>query len=219
MENSASEKVANIEAIADAIDRNRKRINFITGTPFIVWGYAILLGALINFVLLRTTHSLHSYWIWVGICPATALVIHRLNRKASKTKTVFDTLITRIWGIAIGVGISGGGYLGITANDVLTVNPAALLLFAITIAQLITTELFRTESTNKSQVSGTYAALYLCGFWGLYMNCYLFSDTDYASGLWLIKAAVSILFLLIGTGILLNHLRTTQQKKENPKDV
>lgn len=95
--NTLSEQEA-LELIARVFDRNMRRMNFVRGELFIVWGALAALTALAEYALLRWTGS--PQVLWSALIPFTACYLFTIGQSRRKgiVRTGFDDLLLLIWG-------------------------------------------------------------------------------------------------------------------------
>ncbi len=200
--NTLSEQEA-LELIARVFDRNMRRMNFVRGELFIVWGALAALTALAEYALLRWTGT--PQVLWSAIIPFTACYLFTVgrNRRKGIVRTGFDDLLLLIWGFPAMTALASAAYAIINPEN--TLNPAGIAQLLFSGALLVTAEFFRGKGSNHS---GSFAALVGLGTSG-FIAAFTFtfsSPFDLASGNWLLQLALWCTLLVMLPGFILRHI-------------
>lgn len=200
--NTLSEQEA-LELIARVFDRNMRRMNFVRGELFIVWGALAALTALAEYALLRWTGS--PQVLWSALIPFTACYLFTIgqSRRKSIVRTGFDDLLLLIWGFPAMTALASAAYAIINPEN--TLNPAEIAQLLFSGALLVTAEFFRGKGSNHS---GSFAALVGLGTAG-FIAAFTFtfsSPFDLASGNWLLQLALWCTLLVMLPGFILRHI-------------
>lgn len=200
--NTLSEQEA-LELIARVFDRNMRRMNFVRGELFIVWGALAALTALAEYALLRWTGT--PQVLWSAIIPFTACYLFTVgrNRRKGIVRTGFDDLLLLIWGFPAMTALASAAYAIINPEN--TLNPAGIAQLFFSGALLVTAEFFRGKGSNHS---GSFAALVGLGTAG-FIAAFTFtfsSPFDLASGNWLLQLALWCTLLVMLPGFILRHI-------------
>lgn len=200
--NTLSEQEA-LELIARVFDRNMRRMNFVRGELFIVWGALAALTALAEYALLRWTGS--PQVLWSALIPFTACYLFTIGQSRRKgiVRTGFDDLLLLIWGFPSMTGLASAAYAIINPEN--TLNPAGIAQLLFSGALLVTAEFFRGKGSNHS---GSFAALVGLGTSG-FITAFTFtfsSPFDLASGNWLLQLALWCTLLVMLPGFILRHI-------------
>lgn len=191
------------ELIARVFDRNMRRMNFVSGELFIVWGALAALTALAEYALLRWTGS--PQVLWSALIPFTACYLFTVgrNRRKGIVRTGFDDLLLLVWGFPAMTALASVAYAVITPEN--TVNPAGIVQLLFSGALLVTAEFFRGKGSNQS---GSFAALVGLGMAGFIATfTFTFSSPfDLASGNWLLQLALWCTLLVMLPGFILRHI-------------
>lgn len=198
--NTLSEQEA-LELIARVFDRNMRRMNFVRGELFIVWGALAALTALAEYALLRWTGS--PQVLWSALIPFTACYLFTIgqSRRKSIVRTGFDDLLLLIWGFPAMTALASAAYTIITPEN--TVNPAGIVQLLFSGALMVTSEFFRGKGSNQS---GSFAALVGLGTAGFIAAFTFSSPFDLASGNWLLQLALWCTLLVMLPGFILRHI-------------
>ena len=114
--------------ISEMIQTARKEFNE-NGTIFLMWGWAVTVASLAQFVLLQMNNPYNSWpWMLMPLAAIAQFFIMRQERRNEKVKTHVGKVIGRLWLI---VGLSIG--LTIVMSQFLEKNtyPILLMLYAI----------------------------------------------------------------------------------------
>lgn len=200
--NTLSEQKA-LELIARVFDRNMRRMNFVRGELFIVWGALAALTALAEYALLRWTGS--PQVLWSALIPFTACYLFTIGQSRRKgiVRTGFDDLLLLIWGFPAMTALASAAYAIINPEN--TLNPAGIAQLLFSGALLVTAEFFRGKGSNHS---GSFAALVGLGTAG-FIAAFTFtfsSPFDLASGNWLLQLALWCTLLVMLPGFILRHI-------------
>lgn len=198
--NTLSEQEA-LELIARVFDRNMRRMNFVRGELFIVWGALTALTALAEYALLRWTGS--PQVLWSAIIPFTACYLFTIGQSRRKgiVRTGFDDLLLLIWGFPAMTALASAAYAIINPEN--TLNPAGIAQLLFSGALLVTAEFFRGKGSNHS---GSFAALVGLGTAGFIAAFTFSSPFDLASGNWLLQLALWCTLLVMLPGFILRHI-------------
>lgn len=198
--NTLSEQEA-LELIARVFDRNMRRMNFVRGELFIVWGALAALTALAEYALLRWTGS--PQVLWSALIPFTACYLFTIGQSRRKgiVRTGFDDLLLLIWGFPAMTALASAAYAIINSEN--TLNPAGIAQLLFTGALLVTAEFFRGKGSNHS---GSFAALVGLGMSGFIAAFTFSSPFDLASGNWLLQLALWCTLLVMLPGFILRHI-------------
>lgn len=200
--NTLSEQEA-LELIARVFDRNMRRMNFVRGELFIVWGALAALTALAEYALLRWTGS--PQVLWSALIPFTACYLFTIGQSRRKgiVRTGFDDLLLLIWGFPAMTAFASAAYAIINPEN--TLNPAGIAQLLFSGALMVTSEFFRGKGSNQS---GSFAALV-----GLGMASFIATFTftfrtpfDLISGEWLLQLALWCTLLVLLPGVILRHI-------------
>mgnify|MGYP003210714909 FL=1 len=191
------------ELIARVFDRNMRRMNFVSGELFIVWGALAALTALAEYALLRWTGT--PQVLWSAIIPFTACYLFTVgrNRRKGIVRTGFDDLLLLVWGFPAMTALASVAYAVITPEN--TVNPAGIVQLLFSGALMVTSEFFRGKGSNQS---GSFAALVGLGMAGFIATfTFTFSSPfDLASGNWLLQLVLWCTLLVMLPGFILRHI-------------
>lgn len=191
------------ELIAHVFDRNMRRMNFVRGELFIVWGALAALTALAEYALLRWTGS--PQVLWSALIPFTACYLFTIGQSRRKgiVRTGFDDLLLLIWGFPAMTALASAAYAIINPEN--TLNPAGIAQLLFSGALLVTAEFFRGKGSNHS---GSFAALVGLGM-ASFIATFTFtfsSPFDLASGNWLLQLALWCTLLVMLPGFILRHI-------------
>lgn len=198
--NTLSEQEA-LELIARVFDRNMRRMNFVRGELFIVWGALAALTALAEYALLRWTGS--PQVLWSALIPFTACYLFTIvqSRRKGIVRTGFDDLLLLIWGFPAMTALASAADAIINPEN--TLNPAGIAQLLFSGALLVTAEFFRGKGSNHS---GSFAALVGLGTAGFIAAFTFSSPFDLASGNWLLQLALWCTLLVMLPGFILRHI-------------
>jgi MFS family permease len=85
--------------IAEMIERARNNVQRGAGNSMVLWGSAIAVIAILNFILLLIFMNNHVFWVWALCFPVGIIefVMNRKHEKEAMVKTHIDNIIKGIW--------------------------------------------------------------------------------------------------------------------------
>lgn len=192
-----------MQAIAETIERNRNRLEYVRGRIFLAAGCLVLLTCTAQFLvdrLLPDTDGILGWALWFPavVIGGTLLVFFG---DSHRTITLADRSVINVWIYALGISGVSAVY-AVTAGLPL----AGFLTIGMSIAVAFTSELFRRSGPNKSNQSGSLVILNSAAGVGAWLAAQIFraAHNGEQTGQFILTLA-AVLILLVGTGLILCH--------------
>lgn len=188
--------------IAAQIEAQRGRLRFVRSSIFFTAGALAIALTTAIFVIRRTSGTDWSLPLTLAgvVCGLVLLLIrHRRHR----TVTAADRTLMNVWGYALGICLYTAGY---SAGDDLQLPVWGILAVGAAIAAGVTGELFRRNTTNKSNQPGSLVGMLWISLGGAFLAAWIIRSA--AAGATVMEFALTlaaILLLCFGTGFVLRH--------------
>jgi hypothetical protein len=121
----AQESLAIIEQMISNSKKNFKR----SSKYFLLWGWAVLLSAIAQYILLKLLYP-YTYYVWLTmpVCIVITILLKIRDNKNQKVKTYTSHAMSSLW-MAMGIAFILLTYFGIQYN--VNINPVFLILYGV----------------------------------------------------------------------------------------
>lgn len=192
-----------LERIAAQIEARRRKLVFVRSPLFFGAGFIAAAVATADFIVRQTTGREYELLLALAGIVVAGICLGLYYRK-HRTVTLNDRMLLNVWGYALGIS----GYTGaqLAVQEGIRFPLLGVLVIGMAIAAGVTGELFRRETTNKSQQSGSLVAIGWIALGGAFLAA------------WILRAALAeqlvlrftltlaaIALLLFGTGAVLRY--------------
>lgn len=91
-----------LEIITRMISTTRESMEQSSAVPFLAWGYATVLVAIVIYFAFASTGNIDIFWIWFAIPVIGGISTKIFNRRIPTIKSPISTAVSRIW-LAVGL--------------------------------------------------------------------------------------------------------------------
>lgn len=189
--------------IAAQIEAQRGRLRFVRSSIFFTAGALAIAVTTAAFVIRHTSGADWSLPLTLAgvVCGLVLLLIHH---RRHRTVTAADRTLMNVWGYALGICLYTVVYTD--SGDDLQLPIAGMLAVGAAISAGVTGELFRRNTTNKSNQPGSLVGMMWISLGGAFLAAWIIRSA--AAGATVMEFALTlaaILLLCFGTGFVLRH--------------
>ena len=191
MEDRRLNEKESLELISQMIQNTKTRVEKHAGTPFLIWGYATVLIALVEWYLITETGNLAWNWLWFLLPVVCAPSTYFLKRKRDPmVKTYVDRVVASIW-----IVFGGAAFLLSIAAFVMPVPILFVILLLMGMGTMLTGLVIHFKVAVVCGLLGALASL----------GCLWMLSIDQ-----LLVFAVAFVFMMIIPGHVLNATAKTK---------
>lgn len=188
--------------ITAQIETQRGQLRFVHSSIFFTAGALAIAITTAAFVIRHTSGADWSLPLTLAgvVCGLVLLLIrHRRHR----TVTAADRTLMNVWGYALGICLYTAAY---AAGDDLQLPVWGIIAIGAAIAAGVTGELFRRNTTNKSNQPGSLVGMLWISLGGAFLAAWIIRSAAADSTVMeFALTSAAILLLCFGTGFVLRH--------------